>query len=78
MVIEVDRHFVDATSKCGKGFACLNGDKSCLCEVDPVNANHTVQIKNKPANACKYILKMGASTYCLCPVRNEIYNRYKL
>jgi hypothetical protein len=56
----------------------LNGDKDCLCEVDHVNSNRTVQIKNKPANACKYILKMGSSLYCLCPVRNEIYNRFKI
>ena len=78
MDIKVDEHIVAATSKCNKNFACLNGGKSCMCEVDHVNANRTVQIKTRPANACKYILKMGSSVYCLCPVRNEIYNRYKI
>ena len=78
MDIEVDEHLLGATSKCSKDFACLKGDKGCLCEVDHVNANRTVQIKTKPSNVCKYILKMGSSVYCLCPVRNEIYNRYKI
>lgn len=78
MDIKVNEHIIAATVKCNKKYRCLNGDKSCLCEVDHANANRTVQIKTKAANGCQYILKMGSSVYCLCPVRNEIYNRYKI
>jgi hypothetical protein len=78
MGIEIDEHIREATYKCNKDFACLQDKKTCLCEVDHVNGNRTVQIQTKPVNSCQYILKMGSSVYCLCPVRNEIYNRYKI
>ena len=78
MDIKVDEHIVAASGKCKKDFGCLNGNKACLCEVDHSNANRTVQIKTTPTHACPYTMKMGSSVYCLCPVRNEIFNRYKI
>jgi hypothetical protein len=35
-----------------------------------------VQIDPASANSCKYCFHMEPKTYCLCPVRNELYNRY--
>jgi hypothetical protein len=35
-----------------------------------------VQIDGSSANSCKYCFHMEPKIYCLCPVRNELYNRY--
>jgi len=76
MNIIVEEHIRNATTKCNKGYSCLEGNTECLCPVRTINNNHTVQIDPSSANSCKYCFHMNPKTYCLCPVRNELYNRY--
>jgi hypothetical protein len=75
-VFNIAEHIKQAATKCRKGFSCLIGDKNCLCPVRTINHNHTVQINASGAKFCRYCFHMEAKTYCLCPVRNELYNRY--
>lgn len=78
MDLKINEYIKEATTRCEKGFSCLKGQKACLCEIEGSNGSHTVSIKTKSNNSCKYLLHLGASTYCLCPTRNEIYNKYQL
>ena len=73
---QIEEHIRQAATKCRKCFSCLEGNKECLCPVRTINGNHTVQIDPASANSCKYCFHMEPKTYCLCPVRNELYNRY--
>jgi hypothetical protein len=77
MDLKINEYIKEATTRCEKGFSCLNGQKDCLCEIEGSNGSHTVSIKTKGNNSCKYLLPLGSSTYCLCPTRNEIYNKYQ-
>jgi len=73
----IDEHIKQAAArKCSKGFSCLEGNTECLCPVRTINGNHTVQIDPSTANSCKNCFHMNPKTYCLCPIRNELYNRY--
>lgn len=78
MDMQVSEYAVMATTKCKKHFACLAGNKECLCEVTGLNGSHTVTVKPNGNNGCKYMFQMNSSIYCLCPTRNEIYNCYKV
>ena len=78
METKVEDYILQATNKCKNNFSCLDGMEECMCKIIHSNNNHTVQIDGKPVSACNYILSMGAKMYCLCPVRNELYNRYKI
>jgi len=76
MKFTIEEHIKKAATKCRKDFSCLTGNKECLCPVRAINGNHTVQIDGSSANSCKYCFHMEPKIYCLCPVRNELYNRY--
>ena len=78
MDIKVNDLILKATNKCEKGFSCLSGDKECLCKVLTSNKSSCVKIEQRPVDSCKYLFHFNASTYCLCPTRNEIYNCYKI
>ncbi|TNF52770.1 hypothetical protein EP227_06875 [bacterium] len=78
METKIEDYILKATNKCKNNFSCLDGKKNCMCKIIHSNNYHTVQIDGKPVNACNYILSMGSKMYCLCPVRNELYNRYKI
>lgn len=76
MKFDIEEHILKAAAKCRKEYSCLDGNTECLCPVRAINGNHTVQIDAACANSCKYCFPMKPKTYCLCPVRNELYNRY--
>ena len=78
METRIEDYILQATNKCKKNFSCLNGQKDCICQIVHYNGHHTVQIEGKPVSACNYILSIGPKMYCLCPVRNELYNRHKI
>ena len=77
MKIKVSEYTLLATTKCKKDFCCLRGDQEFLCEIAGSNGHHTVAIKSQPTTSCNYLMHLGSSTYCLCPIRNEIYHSYK-
>jgi hypothetical protein len=78
MGINVSELIVKATTKCKKGFSCLSGKTACMCKVTASNPDHTLVIKPHSSDPCNYHLSLGNAHYCLCPVRNDIYNRYKI
>jgi hypothetical protein len=78
MAINVSDIILKATTKCKKGFSCLSGKTDCMCKVTSFNPDHPVVIKPSSADPCEYNLSFAQSNYCLCPVRNDIYKRYKI
>ena len=78
MDTHIEEYILQATIKCKNGFSCLDGKKDCICKIVPFDGHHTVQIEGRPVKTCNYILNIGSKLYCLCPVRNELYNRHKI
>jgi hypothetical protein len=75
--IKVNDFILKGTTKCEKDFSCLSSDKECLCKVVSSNKSSCVELEQRPVDSCNYSFHFNASMYCLCPTRNEIYNRYK-
>jgi hypothetical protein len=77
--IKVSEVILENTTNCRNSFACLSGENESMCEgIKSVSAYHAVIIKPKSINSCKYFVHLDNTIYCLCPTRNEIYNRYKM
>jgi len=67
-----------AATKCDKDFACLSGSVGCMCWVTYASRYRFVEIKPRSDEHCPYLFHYCEGTYCLCPTRNEVYNRYKI
>ena len=78
MTPNVSDLIVKATKKCKKGFACLSGKVECMCGVESSANDHTLIIKPHYESPCDYHKSSAGRHYCLCPVRNDIYKRYKI
>jgi hypothetical protein len=79
MTPNVSDLLVKATTKCKKGFACLSDKLDCMCGVESTDKDHTIIIKPQfQKTPCEYHQNRSGKHYCLCPVRNDIYKRYKI
>jgi len=76
--IKIDDAVVKKTTKCRCGFSCLSKYKGCLCDAVSFIGNEMVQIKSNPSNCCNYHIVFGNTHFCLCPVRSELYQRYRM
>ena len=75
--IEIDKAVLHNTTDCLYDFNCLSGDKTHLCDDVASNEEDIVEIKSNPPLACRYCISLGSASYCTCPTRVEIYNRYE-
>jgi hypothetical protein len=65
-------------TKCQKKFSCLEKEINTLCKVESCidGTLHFIQCLNK--GHCSYQLLFGYRFMCGCPVRKEIFNKYKI
>lgn len=75
---QIDEPVLRATTKCAKGFFCLAGRTDCACGPAYLSRYPFVEIKPKSIEPCSYLLRYRDATYCLCPTRNAIYQRYQV
>jgi hypothetical protein len=76
--IEISEDIIEKTRGCKKNFSCLNGSSECLCEVEGSSGYDILYINPDSNRDCIYCTRLGTSSLCSCPARNEIYNRYKI
>jgi hypothetical protein len=78
MCIMIDKEIVEQANLCRNELQCMSGDKVFLCKVATPLGSDIVEIKSKHVRSCSYCLTVGSSYYCHCPVRNEIYRKYRI
>ena len=76
MNIKIDDNIIKKTAKCQKNFSCLSGETT-LCKVEE-SMGEVIFIKCMNNNPCEYRVNFGYSQICNCPVRKELYKRYKI
>jgi len=72
---KIDKKIIDATA-CEKSFECL-ANPDYLCKVTTC-INGEVHFLWCSEKECKFKISFGDDCFCSCPVRKEIYNRYKV
>jgi len=78
MAYQISDDSKQRTSKCSYDFGCLANDKYDTCRIETeISGGLSIKhICNK--QFCKYFLYFGPRNICICPVRVEIYRRYKI
>ncbi len=79
MEIHVSDEALGAATRCAKGFSCIKGEEKDLCVVEECVDGKVHFIKCKSDGACSYQQSFGFSyLICYCPVRIEIFQKYKI
>lgn len=78
MGFHVSDETTQQTTNCQKGFSCLKGNRNDLCAVEHCvdGRIHFIMCKNQ--EGCSYQLTFGDDFICICPIRKEPYNRYRV
>ena len=63
------------TTRCDRNFSCK--DSSPCCKVESCVGNSIIFV-SKLERRCNYYQGFGYGNVCKCPVRIEIYKKYKL
>ena len=69
---------INETTHCEKGFSCLTKDGYYLCSVDNCVLDTIYFIKCMSDNPCSYKDRFGFGHFCSCPVRKELYDKYRI
>jgi len=65
------------TKRCMHNFRCSHDDSWTCCLIRNT-LREFLEIKKCGCDVrrCSYIMPYGASNYCCCPVRHEIFNKF--
>ncbi len=81
MCFDIHIDTIRATNKCGHGFECLSGifsNCSCSMQRQVLKTGIYLDDKKEKNSGCSYFFNFGNSSVCNCPVRIEIFSKYKL
>ncbi len=77
--IAIAEDTIKSTAKCKKDFSCLEYNDHKLCKVLYSLHDNVFFIECLEWKPCAYREKFGSSSYiCNCPIRKEIYKKYKI
>lgn len=74
---KVDKTIIEKAECCDKNLACLSEENHPSCKIDSCVGNK-IHFVEKLERECKYYQEFGFSYICKCPVRIELYNKYKI
>jgi hypothetical protein len=78
MEIELPDDITRKASKCEKNFRCLSGESDKLCRVLCFIKEDIYFVKCMDDPDCLYMESFEKTRLCNCPVRKEIYKKYKV
>jgi hypothetical protein len=76
--IRIGQDIISKATVCTNDFSCVSGDKSCLCEIESHPKEPLYFLTHLNNKRCNYSYVFGYYNVCLCPVRQEIYKRYRV
>ena len=77
MKFKISDETIKNTKECNKTFGCLRDEKHVLCRVERCVNEEVYFIKCLHNDKCDYKIAFGNSYFCSCPVRKEIYKKYR-
>jgi len=78
MDIKVSDRVREAAEKCKKGFACLKKGKDDICAVADCVNDQILFVKCLNDKYCSYQQPFGNEFICNCPVRKELFDKYRI
>ena len=78
MDINVSDRIRKAAACCKKGFSCLQKGKGDFCAVEDCVNDSVLFVKSQYNASCPYQQSFGNEFICNCPVRKELYDKYRI
>jgi len=78
MKVYVSNEVMQSTTGCKKGFSCLEDNKKDLCKIGTSVDGEVHFIVCLNETNCSYERSYEEGFICDCPIRKEIYNKYKI
>ena len=77
-MFEISDEIKKLATKCENSIACTIQEKKELCKVESCVDNEVFFVKCLHEPFCPYKQTFGYSFFCTCPVRQEIFKKYKV
>ena len=74
---EISDESRQAALKCTKGMSCLDEGTADLCPVEGCVDRKIYFVTSQQNLGCVFQKPFGNGQYCTCPVRKEIFDRYR-
>jgi hypothetical protein len=76
--IEIDEEIRKSARKCEINLACLSERDHKLCPITSTAGKKMLCLDCTSGRRCNYRVNYGVSAFlCTCPIRKEIYRKYK-
>ena len=75
---EIDDDVVARAAECEKRHVCLESEAFKPCNGQYVSLERFCCLKEPCDEQCIYCLQLGNESICGCPVRVEIFNKYRM
>lgn len=77
MNFQIPEEIVKETTKCNKELKCLTGEAILHCNILYQAKDEDIFYQCLEKGDCAYLEPFKETTICTCPIRKEIYQRYK-
>ena len=77
MSYDIDAEIITSARLCQTGCSCLKGEQGSLCKITECIGSSIHFIYCEMSKSCDYRMSFGDAHVCNCPVRKEIFNKYK-
>jgi len=74
--MEIDKDTIENACFCNKNKSCLDNPKN-LCPITADITDELIFVSKQKSPECGYYVNFGYGGFCNCPVRKEIYRKYK-
>jgi len=75
--INISQTILDSASECLNQQVCLSGGKA-MCKVKKHEESRVLFVKQHGHLNCPFSIPLGADCICTCPVRVEIFRKYRV
>jgi len=76
--IQIPLQVIAKTTHCRRNFHCLEDPFDTLCKLTPHANPKTLIYFCTATMTCHYKVSFGDGFICTCPVRNVLYDRYRI
>lgn len=77
MKFRIDEDILRKT-RCEKSLSCLSGQSNDLCKVEHCVSGKVCFIEGINNGLCHHIVPFGEAYTCNCPIRIELYRKYRI
>jgi hypothetical protein len=77
-VFEIDSEVRNRADRCAWHQQCLQGQQEIRCRITDCVGDKVFFTAGSAVPTCKYCHTFGYSCYCSCPLRQELYRKFKI